>query len=150
MERLTNRNKEIPLPCPENALFWGRVHEKLARYEDLEEQAKPKTLCEKWPSFCCSCIIENCDGKKDIPAVKMYGPAELEIEANNLLRKMIGAEPYKAPATNADKLRAMTDEELAEFLNGTDGDFLPTGEALTVSAGKNRWLDWLKEEITDG
>ena len=54
------------------------------------------------------------------------------------------------PITNADRIRSMTDEELAEFLNGTDGDFLPTGEALTVSAGKNRWLDWLREEVKDG
>lgn len=34
MERLTDRSKEIPLPCADNALFWARVHEKLARYED--------------------------------------------------------------------------------------------------------------------
>lgn len=34
MDRLTDRSKEIPLPCADNALFWARVHEKLARYED--------------------------------------------------------------------------------------------------------------------
>lgn len=34
MNRLTDRSKEIPLPCADNALFWARVHEKLARYED--------------------------------------------------------------------------------------------------------------------
>lgn len=34
MNRLTDRNKEIPLPCADNAAFWARVHEKLARYED--------------------------------------------------------------------------------------------------------------------
>ena len=60
------------------------------------------------------------------------------------------AEALKRKKTNADRVRAMTDEELAEFLNGTDGDFLPTGEALTVSAGKNRWLDWLRQEAKDG
>ena len=31
---MTDRNKEIPSPCPDNALFWARVHEKLAAYED--------------------------------------------------------------------------------------------------------------------
>jgi hypothetical protein len=36
MNRLTDRSKEIPLPCADNALFWARVHEKLARYEDAE------------------------------------------------------------------------------------------------------------------
>lgn len=35
MNRLTDRSKEIPLPCADNALFWARVHERLARYEDL-------------------------------------------------------------------------------------------------------------------
>lgn len=34
MNRLTDRNKEIPLPCADNSVFWARVHEKLARYED--------------------------------------------------------------------------------------------------------------------
>lgn len=35
MNRLTDRSKEIPLPCAYNASsFWARVHEKLARYED--------------------------------------------------------------------------------------------------------------------
>lgn len=37
MNRLTDRSKEIPLPCAYNASsFWARVHEKLARYEDTE------------------------------------------------------------------------------------------------------------------
>ena len=34
MDRLTDRSKEIPLPCTGNGVFWARVHEKLARYED--------------------------------------------------------------------------------------------------------------------
>ena len=34
MNRLTDRNKEIQLPCTGNGVFWARVHEKLARYED--------------------------------------------------------------------------------------------------------------------
>lgn len=57
---------------------------------------------------------------------------------------------YDPPKTNGDFIRALNDEELAVFLNGTDGDFLPTGEALTVSAGEKRWLDWLKQEADDG
>ncbi len=36
MNRLTDRSKKIPLPCADNASFWARVHEKLARYEDTE------------------------------------------------------------------------------------------------------------------
>lgn len=34
MNRLTDRSKEIQLPCTDNGVFWARVHEKLARYED--------------------------------------------------------------------------------------------------------------------
>lgn len=39
-ERLTNRDKEIPLPNPDNAVFWARVQEKLARYEDAEADGR--------------------------------------------------------------------------------------------------------------
>ena len=51
--------------------------------------------------------------------------------------------------TNADRIRAMTDEELAKLLNGTHGDFLPTGEPISVSGGYSRWLDWLKQEVSE-
>lgn len=34
MNRLTDRSKEIQLPCTGNGVFWARAHEKLARYED--------------------------------------------------------------------------------------------------------------------
>lgn len=50
---------------------------------------------------------------------------------------------YKTKQTNADRIRAMTDEELARFLdnNETKNYF---GEYL----GKLGWLEWLKEEYT--
>ena len=43
------------------------------------------------------------------------------------------------PMTNADRIRAMTDEELADWLimNGDGSDY-------------QTWLDWLKEEANDG
>lgn len=50
------------------------------------------------------------------------------------------------PITNYEKLIRKTPEEMAKFLNGTHGDFLPTGEALTVSNGEKRWLEWLRQE----
>ena len=40
--------------------------------------------------------------------------------------------------TNADRIRGMTDEELAEFLD----DEYPRN--------KEEWFKWLKEEATDG
>lgn len=41
------------------------------------------------------------------------------------------------PVTNADRIRAMTDEELAEWI-------ISITEDLTT-----RWLDWLKQEAND-
>lgn len=42
------------------------------------------------------------------------------------------------PTTNADRLRAMSDEELADWLvmNGNGEDY-------------KTWLDWLRQEATD-
>ena len=37
--------------------------------------------------------------------------------------------PFMPPLTNADRIRAMTDEELAEFLEGDYGNMMP-GTAL--------------------
>ena len=89
------------------------------------------------------CDLLLCDGKKKQPAVKMYDPSELEIEGNNLLRKMVGAKPYK-PMTNADRIRAMTDEELAEWITKHD-----CHTNLYGYAPKDTILCWLKQEVED-
>lgn len=45
-------------------------------------------------------------------------------------------EMYKPkPQTNADRIRSMTDEELAEWIISITEDLTP------------RWLDWLKQEV---
>lgn len=62
---------------------------------------------------------------------------------------------YKfSPITNADRIRAMTDEELAElFANDNCGycrihDFcFAKGCAINC---EDVWLDWLKQEARDG
>lgn len=46
--------------------------------------------------------------------------------------------PFLPPMTNADRLRRMTDEELAEFLEGEYGNF-ETGKALA-------WLQEIAKE----
>ena len=45
----------------------------------------------------------------------------------------------RKPITNADRIRSMTDEELAEWAS-----------AITLSefGDKKDWLDWLKQEAT--
>lgn len=54
--------------------------------------------------------------------------------------------------TNADKIRAMSDEELAEFMcanvsNGTVNCAFCAAEEF-CRMGHNGWLEWLKQEVT--
>ena len=44
--------------------------------------------------------------------------------------------------TNADRIRNMSDEELAEWLSNNDSNF-PIGDS------RNKWFDWLREEVKD-
>ena len=46
------------------------------------------------------------------------------------------------PKTNADRIRAMTDEELAEYLDGVCHDLWQ----IFVKDPQKMWLDWLKQE----
>lgn len=46
------------------------------------------------------------------------------------------------PRINADRIRAMSDEELADFLYETETQYIPIN--LSV---ENDWLDWLKQEV---
>lgn len=43
--------------------------------------------------------------------------------------------------SNADRIRAMTDEELAEWIEG-----LSASRDCTYWLGGKSWLDWLKQE----
>lgn len=49
------------------------------------------------------------------------------------------------PKTNADKIRSMTDEELAKKISGIESF------ALTCGGGwsPEKWLDWLKREAAE-
>ena len=49
------------------------------------------------------------------------------------------------PKTNADRIRAMTDEELAKYLDGVCHDLWQ----IFVKDPQKMWLDWLKEEAKD-
>lgn len=50
----------------------------------------------------------------------------------------------RKPKTNADKIRAMTDEELAKFIEQMEVQ----GYVLHGTFGADYWLDWLKQEAT--
>ena len=55
--------------------------------------------------------------------------------------------------TNADRIRAMTDEELAEYIckvQYREGDVCPpTHNCAVDKACVKCWLDWLKEEASE-
>lgn len=66
-----------------------------------------------------------------------------------------------SPITNADRIRAMTDEELAEFMRKGCDDrecpdiSFPADTPFAKDANNEQcrkcWLDWLKQEVaTDG
>ena len=48
--------------------------------------------------------------------------------------------------TNADRIRSMSDEELARFLDNTDGDSPPNVERCTIEESEGYWLNWLRQE----
>ena len=59
------------------------------------------------------------------------------------------------PKTNADKIRAMTDEELAHFIS--EDYYVPHCpiSGLCLAEGEHEgcevcWLNWLKQEVADG
>ncbi len=60
---------------------------------------------------------------------------ELDLDQNSL--EAAGYIKYSTPITNADKIRYMTDEELAEFLDEVD----------PVYWTYDTWLKWLKEKV---
>ena len=51
----------------------------------------------------------------------------------------------KTPFTNADRIRSMSDEELADWVWGAE-----TAGRAYGPRGKKAWLDWLRQEATDG
>ena len=63
---------------------------------------------------------------------------------------LVQYEPPK-PQTNADRIRAMTDEDLAEFLNTVNTEFCSSVMGKSPCRAENCpcWLEWLKEEATD-
>ena len=50
------------------------------------------------------------------------------------------------PQTNADRIRSMSDEELAKKMSGLESF------ALTCEGGwpPEKWLEWLRKEVNDG
>ena len=57
----------------------------------------------------------------------------------------------RKPKTNADRIRAMTDEELAQYMGDvqTWGGCPNHGARNCTENCADCWLDWLKQEVTE-
>lgn len=75
-------------------------------------------------SLCDSCVNKNCRWRAE--TVSNDPP-------------VMNCTDFKTKITNADKIRNMTDEELAEYLHSLEWGRFP----LT----KLQWLEWLKKEV---
>ena len=54
-----------------------------------------------------------------------------------------------SPLTNGGKIRAMTDEELAEYLSNVH--YCPTPSACDPTKNcKDCWIEWLRSPVEDG
>ncbi len=76
---------------------------------------------------------ESCKNKKNYPCPNSCG----------YMGVCDGFEPK--PITNAERIRAMSDEELAEYLDGVCHDLWQ----MFVKDPKKMWLDWLRQEAQD-
>jgi len=56
---------------------------------------------------------------------------------------------YPKPLTNADRIRAMTDEGLAKFLMRTGACFHDDCDYCNGKDCDECWLDWLKQEAKE-
>lgn len=63
----------------------------------------------------------------------------------------VGCPDGKAkPMTNADRIRSMTDEEMAVLLSNTEANFPPNCQnGVSVKLCETAWLDWLRQEATE-
>lgn len=53
------------------------------------------------------------------------------------------------PVTNADRIRAMSDEELALYLHNLEAQAINVGRADMQPESVETWLDWLKQEVAE-
>ena len=90
---------------------------------------------------CVSCVHEYLSPMSD--TCRECGIAMLNYEE---------AKPKRI--TNADRIRAMTDEELADWfikIQNDVADYYDGGHAVApeLPTMENSWLDWLKQEAND-
>lgn len=87
--------------------------------------------------WCLTCQFEDYDGSEE-PCINCV--SDTEVEGNAKPTEYFPKKPPK-PITNADRIRSMTDEELAEFIRDQIID-------RNIGIPTETWLDWLKQEVS--
>lgn len=103
------------------------IMNKLGEYEDAERQDKWIPVTERLPE----------DGIVGKWCPKINDSPHLDIERD--------CEHYKA-MTNADRIRSMTDEELASFLKEVKEDYQLANPDYPDCEDCGEWLNWLQSE----
>jgi hypothetical protein len=125
---------------------------------------KSKTYCEKWPIGCQTCDLTLCDAKKDTHEMTSISNVDIpgEIVSFEYEHRCVPCNPtqpecgeceFAKPITNADRIRDMTDEELAEFCFCITDDVASyyggDGYEQKYPVASKGWLDWLRQEAND-
>ena len=80
-----------------------------------------------------------------------YGAPSIALDmAISALRQQDAAGKDVGKMTNAQKIRSMTDEELAELIDRETDSCAPTGDCEKMSRDcKACWLEWLQQPAED-
>lgn len=104
-------------------------------------------------------IVETLKDKFDNAVFRAVQEVGIEVDKDELLRALqydrgqyekgySDGRLYKPPViTNADRIRAMTDEELAEKLTSLPCSCCP--DDMCSWNCKQTWINWLKQEVTE-
>jgi hypothetical protein len=107
------------------------------------------------PVQCDDFEAKDGDGMDELSKLTIY------IEPKDIVNRVLDEEEYKGktlrewadsltnPKTNADRIRAMTDEELAKWLARIEWDAYQHPRAMTEYSMRMAWLDWLKSPVED-
>ena len=86
-------------------------------------------------------LSDFCEGQTEVKDVVVVSLREVTMFYSSMQIK---------PITNADRIRAMTDEELAElFWIRADCKLCPNKETHCSDDCRKHWLDWLRQEVSD-
>ena len=98
---------------------------------------------------CGRCGMLNSRGFCSLTACRY--PSNVIVSEPKVIRGMMVNPQIEKPQTNADRIRAMTDEELAVFLcDNVDCAFCEEIKGNCTVGCKDRMLLWLKDQVEKG